>query len=129
MTDPRTRPAFMPASPAHQRGAGKLVLLLLLIVLIFFINLAVRVVPVYVEFMYARSIINSTLEDTRGEFDRFEFQEAFQRRARVNQVSLDNDVFSFQGTGPVNITLDYERRVPVLFNVDAIIYFNEQFSY
>lgn len=121
--------AIQHSFPQRQRGAGKLVLLLLLAVLIFFILLAVRLVPVYVEFMYAKSIVESTLEETSGEFDRHDFLDAFQRRARVNQVTLDNDVFSFQGRNPVTITLEYERRVPVLFNVDAVASFSEHYTY
>ena len=115
--------------PQRQQGAGKLVLLLLLAVLFFFILLAVRLVPVYVEYMYAKSIIEATLENIDGEFDRHDFLDSFQRRARVNQVSLDNSVFSFQGRNPVTISLEYERRVPVMFNVDAVASFSEQYTH
>lgn len=121
--------AHQPGSPRRQHGAGKLILLLILVVVVFFVMLAVRLVPVYVEFMYARSIVENTLEGTSGDFDRHDFLDSFQRRARVNQVNLDNDVFTFQGRNPVTITLDYERRVPVLFNIDAVASFNEQYTY
>ncbi|MCH8550486.1 MAG: DUF4845 domain-containing protein [Natronospirillum sp.] len=121
--------AHQPGLPGRQRGAGKLILLLILVVVLFFVMLAVRLVPVYVEFMYARSIVENTLEGTSGEFDRREFLDSFQRRARVNQVNLDNSVFTFSGRNPVTITLEYERRVPVMFNVDAVASFNEQYTY
>lgn len=110
-----------------QQGASKLILLLLLAVLVFFIKLAVHLVPVYVDHFYTRSIVSSLMEESGEELERQTFLEQFQRRARVNQVSLDNDVFRFEGSQPVRIHLAYERRVPVMFNVDAVVSFNESF--
>ncbi len=110
-----------------QQGTSKLILLLLLAVLVFFINLAVRLIPIYVDHFYTRSIVNALVEEAGDELDRHAFLEQFQRRARVNQVHLDNDVFSFEGREPMQIHLNYERRVPVMYNVDAVVSFNESF--
>lgn len=114
-------------SKTRQRGAGKLVLILLLLVLFFFINLAVRLVPPYVDNMYARSIANSIMEKADGPIERIDFLDDFESRAQVNNVNLDNDVFSFEGRPATRVIMKYERRVPILFNVDAVISFEEQF--
>lgn len=115
--------------PGRQRGAGKLILLLLLAVLVFFIILAARLVPVYFDHYYAKAITESLVSDARGPFDRREFLEDFQRRARVNNVTMDNNVFFFTGSDPVLIELEYERRVPILFNVDAVVSFSDSYTY
>lgn len=114
-------------SAGRQCGAGKLVLILLLVVLLFFINLGVRLVPPYVDHLYARSIADSVMENAGGSIERGEFLSDFQRRARVNNVDLDDNVFSFEGNPATRVIMSYERRVPVLFNVDAVISFEERF--
>lgn len=118
---------YLPGRLKSQQGTSKLILLLLLAVLVFFINLAVRLVPVYVDHFYTRSIVNSLVEEVGDELEHREFLQQFQRRARVNQVSLDNDAFRFEGSQPARVHLAYERRVPVMFNVDAVVSFNESF--
>ena len=122
-----SRQSLYRLSTGRQRGAGKLVLILLLVVLLFFINLAVRLVPPYVDHLYARSIAESVMENAGGSIERSEFLSDFQRRARVNNVDLDDSVFSFEGNPATQVILSYERRVPVLFNVDAVISFEERF--
>lgn len=115
--------------PRKQRGAGKLILLLLLAVLVFCILLATRLVPVYVDHYYARSIVTSLLSETEDTFDRRQFLADFRRQADMNQVDLASSVFTFSGTNPVHIELAYERRIPVLFNIDAVISFGENYTY
>lgn len=113
---------------SRQNGTGKLVLLLLLVVLVFMIHVALRLVPVYVDHFYARTIASDLTAEASGSLERQAFLDDFQRRARINNVSFDNEFFRFEGNPVERVVMNYERRVPLLFNIDAVVQFEELFT-
>ena len=119
------------SSPSRQdiRGASRLTMLLLLVVLGFFIMTLARVVPVYVDHYYAKRIIDQVLMETSGDFERAAFLDAYRRRAQVNNVQVAQSEFRFRTGNPTVIELEYERRVPLMFNMDVIMSFSEEYTY
>lgn len=117
------------SNKARQYGASRLTMLMLLVVLAFFIMTLARVVPVYVDHHYAKRIVEQVLLETTGDFDRAAFTDSYRRRAQVNNVQVAPSEFRFQTGTPTVIRLDYERRVPLLFNMDVVMSFSEEYTY
>lgn len=114
--------------PRKQRGITALGLLLILMIFGFFVLLVIRLVPVYLEHMSVASSIKS-LEQEVGIADKSpqEVRTLLTRRLEINSVdNFKYDLIKIKNEkGKLLVSLDYEVRVPILANVDAIVSFSE----
>lgn len=109
-----------------QQGFSFLGLLVLLALIAFFATIILRLYPVYYEYFGVSSIM------TRLENESLESKSAIVKRLtatmqidNVRRVKLDDFDIKKTKTG-FTVTLDYEDRVVMMGNVDAIAKFNKE---
>jgi len=109
-----------------QQGFSFLGLLVLLALIAFFATIILRLYPVYYEYFSVSSIM------TRLENESLESKSAIVKRLNatmqidnVKRVKLDDFDIKKTKTG-FTVTLDYEDRVEMMGNVDAIAKFNKE---
>ncbi len=112
----------------HQRGLGLLQWALVIAIAGFFLLFAFKVVPLYAENRYVESALRSL---TAGG-DKVEQMTDAEIRKKLNNFYMINNVRS---EGPtqnividrrsedVLITVDYETRVPLFYNIDVVLRF------
>jgi hypothetical protein len=112
----------------HQRGLGMLQWALVIGVAGFFLLFAFKVVPLYAENRYVESALRS-LETGADKLDEMTNAEI---TSKINKFYTINNVRSL---GPVEnikidreserilVTVDYETRVPLFYNIDLVLSF------
>lgn len=111
----------------QQRGIGLIAVLFWLGLGAFVLTLGVRLGPPYMQFLTVKSAMKAVSEDVelKGK-GRAEILSSLGRRLEVNSVSgLPPQAFSVeQKDSGTKLIADYEVRVPLFFNVDAVMTFN-----
>ncbi len=109
-----------------QKGFSFLGLIILLALIAFFVTIILRLYPVYYEYFSVSSIM------TRLADEPLENKSAIVKRLtatmqidNVKRVKLDDFDIKKTKTG-FTVTLDYEDRVEMMGNVDAIAKFNKE---
>lgn len=113
----------------YQRGAGLIGWLIILIFVGVLALITIRVVPVYLEAYYVRSVLKSLQNDrTVAEWDRNAAWQSLQKRFEVNNIrSVGRDDVNIQkGPGGTEIVVAYETRFPLIGNIDGIANFTSK---
>lgn len=111
-----------------QRGMTAIGWLIVLGLLAFFVLLVLRLAPGYLEFYKVESVIDSLKDEPYiGNKTPMEIRSLLQRRIDVNSIDhVDaKDIKIEQSGGRTTITADYEVRVPMIGNVDAVSKFHK----
>jgi hypothetical protein len=113
---------------AKQRGIVGISALLVLGTIIIFATAAVKLAPIYLDYWTLNRIITDIVEDERSSDAtpagiRRELSSRFITN-RVEAVSLGDIKISTDKKG-VLIDARYEKRTPVMFNVDAVVRFDK----
>ncbi len=114
---------------ARQEGMSLIAMLILVVVLIFALVIAVRLTPVYLESMEVGSILNSMEQDSELQgASRTELRQTLQRYLQVNGIQrIGRDDIGFSDTaGGTLMVIEYEARVPLIFNLDAVAKFRKE---
>lgn len=115
--------------PRRQAGAGLIGWLLVLVVVAFVAVMALRIVPVYMESMTVRSVVDEVASDPelRGAGVN-DVRRAVNRRMQVNSVdSVARDGLSVERAGEsVRVVVEYERRFPLVWNLDGVASFRNE---
>lgn len=121
----------MRSTRKQQTGASFFSVLIVLIVAGFFFSVAFKLYPSYMDF----NTIDSVL--TQVSTDRDELKKSvgsikldLSKKFRINQVKLPNkdSLIITKKEGVIRFTLDYEIRVPMFYNVDAMVKFEKQYE-
>lgn len=106
---------------------GKFLLILALV--IFFVTLAIKMVPAYLTYYQVRSVMERVVDkpELRGAGAR-EVLAAVDRQLNIESIrSVGRDDFGFERSGDeVVLALDYEVREHIGFNVDVLMQFDHQ---
>jgi hypothetical protein len=113
---------------AKQRGIAGISALLVLGTIIIFATAAVKLAPIYLDYWTLNRIITDIVEEERSSdatpaVIRRELSSRFITN-QVESVSLRDIKISTDKQG-VLIDARYEKRTPVMFNVDAVVRFDE----
>ncbi|KDE39562.1 MAG: DUF4845 domain-containing protein [Nitrincola lacisaponensis] len=115
----------------RQAGASFFGVLSILIVLGVVLTVAFKLFTPYWEYRTITSVVKATTED-REELARpiAQIRTNLDRRFHINQVSLpDRDALTItEDAGMIFFNLDYEVRVPMFGNVDAVIMFQDSYE-
>jgi Domain of unknown function (DUF4845) len=112
----------------HQRGLGMLQWALVIAVAGFFLLFAFKVIPLYVENRYVESALRSL--ETGGE--KLEQMTDTEIKSKLNNFYMINNVRSEGPTTSIKVmresekavvTVDYETRVPLFWNIDLVVSF------
>lgn len=115
--------------PRRQRGFSKLGLVFMLVVLVSCLTFALKVLPVYIDHNFVQGVAESLLESGRANsMTQAEVREEIAASMRVNNVrdfDLDN-ISTSRANGASIISITYERRIPLVANIDIILSFDDQ---
>ena len=117
------------AGPGRQRGMGLVGWLLVLILLGFAGLVGLRVMPVYLEAMTVSSVVEDVARNPElpGASPQ-EVRSALSQRLQVNGVeTVTSDHVDVERSGDsVSIVIEYERRFPLIANLDGVASFREE---
>ncbi|WP_415892345.1 DUF4845 domain-containing protein [Neptuniibacter sp. PT8_73] len=114
----------------HQAGASMFSILIVLIVAGFLFSVAFKLMPAYMDHRTISSVLVDAMNDpdelakgARG------IRIGMSKKLIINQVKMPSDGLRItEEEGIITATLDYEVRVPMFVNVDAIVSFNEEYE-
>lgn len=111
-----------------QTGMGMLPTLVVVGVVIVFATIAVKLMPIYVDYWTLTRILNDVVEEERSDDPTpAGIRNALSNRFitnRIEAVSLRDIKISSDKKGVV-IDARYEKRTPIMFNIDAVVRFDE----
>jgi len=115
--------------PSRQKGITLIGFMLMFVFFGFYVLLALKLGPIYLENFKVRSTLNA-LKKEPGLMDKLprEIISMVQKRWDVNdinRITADNSLVIEKHTGSVVIQLDYEVEEPVVGNVSALVKFKE----
>jgi hypothetical protein len=117
------------ALPRQQRGFSKLGLIFMLVVLVSGLTFGLKVLPVYIDHNFVRGVAETLLESGRAtSMTQAEVREEIAASMRVNNVrdfDLDS-ITTSRANGASAISITYERRIPLVANMDIILSFDDQ---
>jgi hypothetical protein len=111
-----------------QRGMTAIGWLIVLGMLSFFVLLVLRLAPGYLEFYKVKSVVESLKNEPYiGNKTPMEIRSLLQRRIDVNAIDSiqAKDIKITQQSGKTTVTAQYEVRVPIMGNVDAVSKFED----
>lgn len=107
-----------------QRGMTMLGFLITLCVVIFFAYVGMKIVPMYIEFYSVKQALKGLAEDSSlAGASKDEIRKFYQRRLEMNYADhvKEMDALKFDsGEGGLKLVVDYERREPLLANLDVV---------
>jgi hypothetical protein len=116
------------SSLQNQRGMTAIGWIIVLGLIAFFTLIALRLVPLYLEYGKVSSVLES-LENEPGvtRKPKVEIQRLIGRRFDINDVrNLDPKIAEVESRGGrLTVTMAYERRTNMVGNVDLVVKFNK----
>tara|TARA_R110002094_G_scaffold43364_2_gene55501 strand:- start:2382 stop:2756 length:375 start_codon:yes stop_codon:yes gene_type:complete len=113
----------------RQGGWSFLSLLVFLLVAGVFVSIGFKLVPAYTDHETLKSILVSTQNDralmakTKNEIEL-----SLTKKLRINNMKLPEKFLKItKDKGDVFLDIDYEIRIPIFMNVDAVVSFKEQY--
>lgn len=115
--------------PVSQRGFSKFGLLMMLVLLISGLTFGLKILPVYLDHNFVRGVAEDLIADGRAaSLTQAEIREEIGNGLRVNNVrdfNLNDVTLVRENAQPV-LVIEYERRVPLVANIDVVISFDDR---
>ena len=115
--------------PDLQRGFSKFGLLMMLVVLVSGLTFGLKILPVYLDHNFVKGVAEDLIADGRAaSLTQGEIREEIANGLRVNNVrdfNLNSITLGRENAEPV-LVIEYERRVPLVANIDVIISFDDR---
>jgi uncharacterized protein YeeX (DUF496 family) len=112
----------------HQRGMSIPGILAIMAMVGFFVMCALRMTPPYFEYLSVREIVNTIArEHNPEEEDIADIRRRVAMMFNTNQIYdlAPKDVEVFRKDGVTYIDASYEKRVPIMGNIDAVMKFDD----
>ncbi len=118
-------------SPRYQGGRSLVGILFVIILAGVFVLLALRLVPLYIDYRTITSIAASVQEDTDyRNAPEEDVRDGLRAQMRINNLRGYDDeeiyAISRDDDDALVIEIDYEERVPFMFNIDLIASFERR---
>lgn len=121
--------SFPSSLPYSQRGFSRFGLLMLLIVLVSGLTFGLKILPVYLDHNFVKGLAEDLIASgSATSLTQAEVREEIANGLRVNNVrdfNLNSITLQRENARPV-LVIDYERRVPLVANIDVIISFDDR---
>ena len=127
-------------SNKHQTGMSMLVMIVIIGLFGYAIFIGIKVTPVYMEFYSIRSIVDGLADEMKVRpMNKNQYLDLLIRRLNINYVEVRDlkpsrdgcektkkkEVFVFKKEKKkIVIGLDYEKRIPMVANIDFLLQFN-----
>ncbi len=111
----------------RQDGVSILGLLMVLALLSFFLTVAIRLLPSFMEGRAVKNAIQSVAEASSPENSLRDVTKRVQSTFNTNRIEAikPKDVKIYRDEGKIVIDANYETRTPLFQNVDAVLMFND----
>ncbi|HSG59810.1 MAG TPA: DUF4845 domain-containing protein [Pseudomonadales bacterium] len=119
----------------HQRGFGALEWMVILFVGGVLLSTGIKLVPIYIDNMAiqdAFKALYSVEEPVKRKPSAGDIASQISRKLRTNNInylSKDNVSVDYSDNDEMIINLDYEVRIGIVGNIDAVVKFTHDFSY
>jgi len=115
--------------PDLQRGFSKFGLLMMLVLLVSGLTFGLKILPVYLDHNFVKGVAEELISDGRAAtLTQGEIREEIANGLRVNNVrdfNLNSVTLERENAEPV-LVIEYERRVPLVANIDVVISFDDR---
>jgi len=114
-----------------QEGASFLSMLTIILVAGVFFSVAFKLYPAYMDYMTVDSVLSKVILDSDElRKDPKSLKRDLNKKWSINQIRLPNQesLIIRRKEGVITFYLDYEVRVPMFFNVDAMVKFEKQYE-
>ena len=114
-----------------QEGASFLSTLTIILVVGVFFSVAFKLYPAYMDYMTVDSVLSKVILDSDElRKDPKSLKRDLNKKWNINQIRLPSQesLIIRRKEGVLTIYLDYEVRVPMFFNVDAMVKFEKQYE-
>jgi hypothetical protein len=115
--------------PDLQRGFSKFGLLMMLVLLVSGLTFGLKILPVYLDHNFVKGVAEELIADGRAAtLTQGEIREEIANGLRVNNVrdfNLNSVTLERENAEPV-LVIEYERRVPLVANIDVVISFDDR---
>ncbi|MEM0953987.1 MAG: DUF4845 domain-containing protein [Pseudomonadota bacterium] len=110
-----------------QRGISILGILIVLALLSFFLTVAIRLAPTFLEGRSVKTAIDSVAEASNSKESLRDVSRRLTNTFNTNRIEgiKPTDVKVYRDQGKIIIDARYEKRTPLFNNVDAILMFND----
>ena len=130
-------------SSKHQSGMSLIVLLVIIGLFGYAVYVGIKLVPEYLEFHSIRTAVNSLGDEMRTRsISKNQYLDLLERRLNVNYVDMfklepsrdgcdksKKEVFTYKrGKKDILLGVNYEKRIPMLANVDFLLSFGHERS-
>ncbi len=114
----------------RQRGWSFTGVLIVLMVAGIFVSVGFKLAPAYADHNTLKSIMTDTIRDRQLlSKSRRDIEISVIRRMRINNTKLPKDFMKIsKDKGTVTIDINYDVRIPIFQNVDALVWFEEKYE-
>lgn len=110
----------------QQTGASMWGVMMLVIILMANAFIALKIVPTYLDFRTVQQVVNSTIEELKKKrLSNVKVRSSIERKLLINGIrDLKREDLKIKQTDKKStITMDYEIRKPIFYNIDAVMKF------
>ena len=118
--------------PRRQRGMAMIQWLILFLIVGGTATMAIRTVPHYIDFYTMVSVVEALPKNEVHVMSKKKIRDSLQKRFKINNIrefDLNKIVAIQRKRGATAVTLEYEIREHLFYNVDVVLSFNKRFEY
>ncbi len=115
-----------------QDGAVSLGIIIIIAAVVGFIWLSLRLVPHYIDFETMKSVMEDLPGPQVHEMDKRAIRTSLEKRFKINNLRTFKvrDVVKIERTSKNTVvSIAYEVREPLMFNIDMVLSFEDQYTY
>lgn len=112
----------------QQQGLSALSILFILLVIGFVATCTIKMAPVYIESFTVARAVETVVEQAKAKnWQKTEIMSSLGKQWQVNRVEAlkHTDIKVVRKEGKTTIDATYEKRVPLMFNVDVVMKFDK----
>ncbi len=122
----------MTSGPRRQRGMAMIQWMVLVLVVGGTATVAIRTIPHYIDFYTMVSVVEALPKNQVHVMSKQKIRDSIRKRFKINNIR-DVDIGEVVGIerkrGETALTLDYEIREHLFYNIDLVMSFNKRFDY
>ena len=122
----------MTSRPHRQRGMAMIQWLILILIIGGTATMAIRTVPHYIDFYTMVSVVEALPKNEVHVMSKQKIRDSLKKRFKINNIrefDLTKIVAIDRKRGATAVTLEYEIREHLFYNVDVVLSFNKRFDY
>ena len=122
----------MTSGPRRQRGMAMIQWLIVILIIGGTATMAIRTVPHYIDFYTMVSVVEALPKNEVHVMSKQKIRDSLKKRFKINNIrefDLTKIVAIERKRGATALTLEYEVREHLFYNVDVVLSFTKRFDY